>query len=133
MFGAHGEFNICSQLPTMYLKLVGSFNHEGVTSLTNGVVQELSTHPKGSIKFVVVNLEEFELLTVDSMDSLETYFSSVKERGYQRVDYLYANIIAKNMFEKVWHNSDVEVNFYKNSESYLHQHPDDEYIKTYWL
>jgi len=29
------------------------------------------------------------------MDSLEAYFASVKERGYERVDYLYANIIAK--------------------------------------
>lgn len=132
MFGAHGEFDICSQPPTMYLKLVGSFNNEGITLLTNGVVQELSTHPKGTVKFVVVNLEEFELLTLDGLDSLETYFASVKERGYQRVDYLFANIIAKNMFEKVWKNSEVEVNFYKDSESYLQQHPDDEYIKTYW-
>ncbi|XQF92773.1 hypothetical protein ACOBV9_17665 [Pseudoalteromonas espejiana] len=48
MFGAHGEFDICSQPPTMYLKLVGSFNNEGITLLTNGVVQELSTHPKGN-------------------------------------------------------------------------------------
>lgn len=133
MFGAHGEFNICSQPPTMYLKLVGSFNNEGINSLTNGVVHELSTHSKGAVKFVVVNLKEFELLTLDSLDSLETYFASVKERGYQRVDYLYANIIARDMFEKVWNNSDVEVNFYKDSASYLYQHPDDEYIKTYWL
>jgi len=132
MFGAHGEFQICSQPPTMYLKLFGSFNNEGITSLTHGVLQELSMQPKGAVKYVVVNLEEFELVTVDSMDSLEKYFNSVKERGYERVDYLYANIIAKNMFEKVWNNSDVEVNFYKDSESYLQQHPDDEYIKTYW-
>ncbi|HBW97510.1 MAG TPA: hypothetical protein DEF74_04280 [Pseudoalteromonas sp.] len=132
MFRAHGEFYICSQPPTMYLKLMGSFNNEGITLLTNGVVNELSMHPKGAVKCVVVNLEEFELITVDSMDSLEAYFASVKERGYERVDYLYANIIAKNMFEKVWNNSDIEVNFYKDSESYLHQHPDDEYIKTHW-
>jgi len=123
MFRAHGEFYICSQPPTMYLKLMGSFNNEGITLLTNGVVNELSMHPKGALKCVVVNLEEFELITVDSMDSLEAYFASVKERGYERV---------KNMFEKVWNNSDIEVNFYKDSESYLHQHPDDEYIKTYW-
>jgi len=68
MFGAHGEFQICSQPPHMYLKLKGSFNNEGITSLTNGVIQELSFHPKNTIKFVVVNLKEFELLTLDSLD-----------------------------------------------------------------
>jgi len=56
----------------------------------------------------------------------------VKERGYQRVDYININIIAKNMFEKVWKNSDVEVNFYKDTESYLLVHPSDSYIKQNW-
>jgi len=132
MFGAHGEFQFFSQPPTMYLKLNGSFNNEGITLLTNGVVQELSTHPENTIKFVIVNLKEFELLTLDSLDSLETYFAGVKERGYQRVDYININIIAKNMFEKVWKNSDVEVNFYKDTESYLLVHPNDSYIKQNW-
>ena len=94
MFGAHGEFQICSQPPLMYLELKGSFNNEGITLLTNGVVQELSTHPENTIKFVVVNLKEFELLTLDCLDSLEAYFAGVKERGYQRVDYININIIA---------------------------------------
>ncbi|MGO3423062.1 MAG: hypothetical protein ACTIMZ_11510 [Pseudoalteromonas distincta] len=129
MFGAHGEFQICSQPPLMYLELKGSFNNEGITLLTNGVVQELSTHPENTIKYVVVNLREFELLTLDGLDSLEAYFAGVKERGYQRVDYININIIAKNMFEKVWKNSDVEVNFYKDTESYLLVHPNDSYIK----
>ena len=132
MFGAHGEFQICSQPPQMYLELKGSFNNEGITLLTNGVVQELSTHPENTIKFVVVNLREFELLTLDGLDSLEAYFAGVKERGYQRVDYININIIAKNMFEKVWKNSDVEVNFYKDTESYLLVHPNDSYIKQNW-
>ncbi|MEL0656110.1 hypothetical protein V6257_13845 [Pseudoalteromonas issachenkonii] len=132
MFGAHGEFQICSQPPLMYLELKGSFNNEGITLLTNGVVQELSTHPENTIKFVVVNLREFELLTLDGLDSLETYFAGVKERGYQRVDYININIIAKNMFEKVWKNSDVEVNFYKDTDSYLLVHPNDSYIKQNW-
>ena len=132
MFGAHGEFQICSQPPLMYLELKGSFNNEGITLLTNGVVQELSTHPENTIKFVVVNLKEFELLTLDGLDSLEAYFAGVKERGYQRVDYIDINIIAKNMFEKVWKNSDVEVNFYKDTESYLLVHPNDSYIKQNW-
>ena len=73
MFGAHGEFQICSQPPNMYLKLKGSFNNEGITLLTSGVIQELSTHPKNTIKYVIVNLGEFELLTLDSLDSLEAY------------------------------------------------------------
>ncbi|KAA1150657.1 hypothetical protein EU510_16355 [Pseudoalteromonas sp. FUC4] len=132
MFGAHGEFQICSKPPLMYLELKGSFNNEGITLLTNGVVQELSTHPENTIKFVVVNLREFELLTLDGLDSLETYFAGVKERGYQRVDYININIIAKNMFEKVWKNSDVEVNFYKDTDSYLLVHPNDSYIKQNW-
>ena len=132
MFGAHGEFQICSQPPLMYLELKGSFNNEGITLLTNGVVQELSTHPENTIKFVVVNLKEFELLTLDGLDSLEAYFAGVKERGYQRVDYININIIAKNMFEKVWKNSDVEVNFYKDTDSYLLVHPNDSYIKQNW-
>ncbi|WP_166421119.1 hypothetical protein [Pseudoalteromonas sp. Z1A8] len=132
MFGAHGEFQIFSQPPTMYLKLNGSFNNEGIALLTSGVMQELGSHPKNTIKFVVVNLEEFELLTLDSLDSLEAYFSDVKERGYQRVDYININIIAKHMFEKVWKNSEVEVNFYKDAESYLLVHPNDSYIKQYW-
>ncbi|MBB1379661.1 hypothetical protein [Pseudoalteromonas sp. SR43-2] len=132
MFGAHGEFQICSQPPLMYLELKGSFNNEGITLLTNGVVQELSTHPENTIKYVVVNLREFELLTLDGLDSLETYFAGVKERGYQRVDYININIIAKNMFEKVWKNSDVEVNFYKDTDSYLLVHPNDSYIKQNW-
>ncbi|MEI8664321.1 hypothetical protein P4S81_04230 [Pseudoalteromonas sp. B28] len=116
----------------MYLELKGSFNNEGITLLTNGVVQELSTHPENTIKYVVVNLREFELLTLDGLDSLETYFAGVKERGYQRVDYININIIAKNMFEKVWKNSDVEVNFYKDTDSYLLVHPNDSYIKQNW-
>ena len=78
MFGAHGEFYICSQPPTMYLKLMGSFNNEGITLLTNGVVNELSMHPKGALKCVVVNLEEFELkpkaeVAKDIVSYLKTY------------------------------------------------------------
>ncbi|MEL0641551.1 hypothetical protein V6260_13140 [Pseudoalteromonas aliena] len=129
MFGAHGEFQIFSQPPHMYLKLKGSFNNEGITLLTKGVIQELSMYPKNTIRYVVVNLKEFELLTLDGLDSLEVYFAGVKERGYQRVDYININVIAKSIFEKVWKNSDVEVNFYKDTESYLFVHPNDSYIK----
>ena len=93
---------------------------------------EMCIRDRNTIKYVVVNLREFELLTLDGLDSLETYFAGVKERGYQRVDYININIIAKNMFEKVWKNSDVEVNFYKDTDSYLLVHPNDSYIKQNW-
>ena len=36
------------------------------------------------------------------------------------------------MFERIWKNSDVEVNFYKDNESYLLVHPNDNYIKQNW-
>ncbi|MCQ8879704.1 hypothetical protein NQT69_17020 [Pseudoalteromonas shioyasakiensis] len=132
MFNAHGDWQYSIEPPIIFIKVIGSFNTEGVQAFTKAVFTDLAQLPANSIEYAVINLTEFELTTADSLAVTKEYFHGVKARGYKQVDYIQPTLIAKNMLESIWRGSDMNIQFYPTVQSYLEKHPDYEYVKN-WL
>ncbi len=132
MFNAHGDWQYSIEPPIIFIKVIGSFNTEGVLGLARDIQADLIDLPEKSVAVAVINLAEFELSTADSLAVAKEYFHGVKARGYKRVDYIQPTFIAKNMLESIWRGSDMNIQFYPTVQSYLEKYPDYEYVKN-WL
>ncbi|MCO7250310.1 hypothetical protein [Pseudoalteromonas sp. Ps84H-4] len=132
MFKAHGDWRYFVEPPVIYVEMSGSFNKEAVASFSIEVGQEIMKYPEQSIQYAVVNLEQFELATADSIEIAKAYFQAVKARGYKRVDYIKANIIARNLLEVVWSGVEMDIYFHLDAESLFQARPEYENLRK-WL
>ncbi|MCO6356808.1 hypothetical protein GBO14_19025 [Pseudoalteromonas shioyasakiensis] len=132
MFKAHGDWRYFVEPPVIYVEVSGSFNKEAVASFSIEVGQEIMKYPENSIQYAVVNLEQFELATADSIEIAKAYFQAVKARGYKRVDYIKANIIARNLLETVWSGVEMDINFHPDAESFFQARPEYDNLRK-WL
>jgi len=132
MFKAHGDWRYFVEPPVIYVEISGSFNKEAVASFSIEIAQEIMKYPEHSIQYAVVNLEQFELATADSIEIAKVYFQAVKARGYKRVDYIKANIIARNLLETVWSGVEMDINFHPDAESFFQARPEYENLRK-WL
>ncbi|MCF2901800.1 hypothetical protein L1267_15600 [Pseudoalteromonas sp. OFAV1] len=132
MFKAHGDWRYFVEPPVIYVEMSGSFNKEAVASFSTEVGQEIMKYPEQSIQYAVVNLEQFELATADSIEIAKAYFQAVKARGYKRVDYIKANIIARNLLEVVWSGVEMDIYFHPDAESLFQARPEYENLRK-WL
>ncbi len=132
MFNVHGRWEYSIESPTIYIKVIGCFNREGIQAFTKDVFADLAKLPPQSIEYAVINLAEFELATADSLAVATEYFHGVKARGYKRVVYIQASAVAKSLLEHIWRGSDMDIQFYDDIPGYLAKHPEHLYIKT-WL
>lgn len=132
MFKAHGEWEFHIDVPLIYIKIIGGINKEGVESFSQSLYQEVQQLPEKSLRHAVTNLTQFELATADSMALTKQYFLGLKSRGYQRIDYIGANIVAKTMLESIWCDIDMDVRFFPTVANYLEQNPTLTYAKN-WL
>ncbi|NIZ05777.1 hypothetical protein [Pseudoalteromonas sp. HF66] len=132
MFKAHGDWRYFVEPPVIYVEISGSFNKEAVASFSIEVGQEIMKYPEHSIQYAVVNLEQFELATADSIEIARAYFQAVKARGYKRVDYIKANIIARNLLETVWSGVEMDINFHPDAESLFQARPEYDNLRK-WL
>ena len=132
MYEVHGKWHYSIEPPIIYIKAIGCFNREGVIAFAKEVMADLSVLPPNSIEYAVINLAEFELTTADSLAIATEYFHGVKARGYKRVTYIQANIIAKSLLENIWQGSDMDVQFCATVQSYLEQNPAHQYVQN-WL
>ncbi len=124
MFEAHGDWRYFIEPPVIYVEIGGSFNKEAVASLSIEVGQELMNYPENSIRHAVVNLANFELATADSIEVAKSYFHAIKALGYERIDYIKANITARNLLEVVCSCVEMDINFYQDAESFFAARPE---------
>lgn len=132
MFKAHGDWRYFIEPPVIYVEISGSFNKEAVASFSVEVAQEIMKYPEHSIQYAVVNLAQFELATADSIEIAKAYFQAIKARGYKRVDYIKANIIARNLLETIWSGVDMDINFHHNADSFFEDRPEYSHLRK-WL
>ncbi|WP_404341852.1 hypothetical protein [Pseudoalteromonas mariniglutinosa] len=132
MFEAHGNWRYFIEPPTIYIEISGSFNKEAVTSFIAEVGKEMALLPANSVHYAIVNLTHFELVTADSINVAKTYFHAVKDRGYQRVDYIKPNIVVEHLLTMIWQGSGMDVQFHADAESYFTLHPEHSHLRK-WL
>lgn len=123
MFKAHGKWQIYTQGCTIYIALYGAFNHEGVMAFQQAVLPIVGSLPEGQLTHAVLDLSHFEMSTPDSLEATKAYFLGVKQRNYQQVDYIGANVIAQSLLSQLWADSATQFHFYADEDAFLASYP----------
>ncbi|MBQ4813900.1 hypothetical protein A7985_23035 [Pseudoalteromonas luteoviolacea] len=123
MFTVHGQWQIDITPPNVFVNLVGAFNCEGMTALEQEARRMWRKYDPGQLYCAVINLSEFEMTTVDSIDALKDYFVDMERRGYRRIDYIGINALSRKIISELCSQSDIQVQLYLDVATYLSQHP----------
>jgi hypothetical protein len=132
MFAAHGHWRFTIIDDLIYVQIQGAFNREGVIAFQRDVLQHLSEFNGVLPTRAVTDLRFFELSTADSHAEVKAYFEGVKQRGYERVDYIGANSLSRQLLEGIWQDSGVDVHFHSSLETFLAARPESHAAKD-WL
>ncbi|MFC3033311.1 hypothetical protein ACFOEE_12340 [Pseudoalteromonas fenneropenaei] len=132
MFAAHGDWRILIVTPCVYIQPIGAFNKEGVLAFQRDAMQQVAGYPAGSLVSAVIDLRRFELNTADSNAVVQEYFAGIKQRGYQRIDYIGANVLAQQVLEILWQGTNMEVHFHRDLDAFLALCPAHQPAKN-WL
>jgi hypothetical protein len=124
MFAAHGHWRFTIIDDLIYVQIQGAFNREGVLEFQRDVLHYLSECNGVLPTLAVTDLRFFELSTADSHADVKAYFAGVKARGYERVDYIGANSLSRQLLEGIWQGSGVEVSFHPDLNSFLAVRPE---------
>ncbi|KZN44259.1 hypothetical protein N482_17150 [Pseudoalteromonas luteoviolacea NCIMB 1942] len=132
MFMGHGQWQIDITPPNVFVNLVGAFNCEGMKALEREARRKWLDYERGQIYCAVINLSEFEMTTMDSIDALKDYFSDMEQRGYRRIDYIGIDALSRKIISELWSESDIKVQLYLDVATYLSQHPNHRGVAK-WL
>ncbi|WMN58556.1 hypothetical protein NI389_09815 [Pseudoalteromonas xiamenensis] len=119
MFAAHGEWRILIVDSIVFIQPIGAFNREGVLEFQYDVTNQVMAVPAGRLTRVVTDLQFFELSTADSQSVVQEYFEGVKQRGYERIDYIGANALSRQLLEGLWKGAQMTVVFHDSLEAFL--------------
>lgn len=132
MFAAHGDWRFAIFDGIVYVQMHGAINREGVMQFQKEVLLHLAGLGERTFRRAVTDLTDFELSTADSQTEIQTYFAGVKQRGYERIDYIGANSLCRQLLNVLWQDSGVDVRLHASRADFLATCPECSKAKT-WL
>ncbi|CCQ11024.1 hypothetical protein PALB_18980 [Pseudoalteromonas luteoviolacea B = ATCC 29581] len=123
MFRAHGEWRFQISGAAIYIQAIGAFNREGVLAFQKELFEKIAPLPPGTLKRAVIDLQLFELSTSDSHDEVKKYFSGVKDRGYEQVDYIGVSPLARLLLDKLWAGTNMPIAFHSDVDAFISEYP----------